>query len=243
MQGWVQEMWGYTIAAASVGIKHRLVHELQVEASSLSHIGADFSQTAYIFHYTYGIEYTAAGRPQGVNQIGEWSLDKRHYGGDHPPRHLEPPPAGANAAAVWLLNAWNEASAGIVAWPKSKSMGTYGWRRQKASDAAYGDASSSAGKAVGTRWTWAGNAGFEFRPQGLLRTPWGDGTWGLVASKASGGDDVPEDGVIKCTDCLFADFANANHNLRFDFDASPPTFKSVRVGDMLEVKGEYLGRI
>jgi len=118
-----------------------------------------------------------------------------------------------------------------------------GWRRQKASDAAYGDASSSAGKAVGTRWTWAGNAGFEFRPQGLLRTPWGDGTWGLVASKASGGDDVPEDGVIKCTDCLFADFANANHNLRFDFDASPPTFKSVRVGDMLEVKGEYLGRI
>ena len=32
MQGWVQEMWGYSIAAASFGIKHRLVTELQIEA-------------------------------------------------------------------------------------------------------------------------------------------------------------------------------------------------------------------
>ena len=31
MQGWVQEMWGYSIAAASVGIKHRLVRDFQVE--------------------------------------------------------------------------------------------------------------------------------------------------------------------------------------------------------------------
>ena len=36
MQGWVQEMWGYSIAAASVGIKHRLVRDMQTEASSLS---------------------------------------------------------------------------------------------------------------------------------------------------------------------------------------------------------------
>ena len=36
MQGWVQEMWGYSIAAASLGIKHRLVRDLMLEASSLS---------------------------------------------------------------------------------------------------------------------------------------------------------------------------------------------------------------
>ena len=30
MQGWVQEMWGYSIAAAALGIKHRLVRDFQV---------------------------------------------------------------------------------------------------------------------------------------------------------------------------------------------------------------------
>ena len=28
---WVQEMWGYSIAAASLGIKHKLVSDFQVE--------------------------------------------------------------------------------------------------------------------------------------------------------------------------------------------------------------------
>ena len=36
MQGWVQEMWGYSIAAASHGIRHRLVPEMMIEASSLT---------------------------------------------------------------------------------------------------------------------------------------------------------------------------------------------------------------
>ena len=35
--------------------------------------------------------------------------------------------------------------------------------------------------------------------------------------------------------------ANANHNLRFDFLTSPATFRSIRVGDMLEVRGEFRG--
>jgi len=135
MQGWVQEMWGYSIAAASVGIKHRLVRDFQVEHGSNARPAEDFDQHSYIFHYTYGIEYTMAGRPQGVNQIGEWSLDKRHYGGDYPPRNLQPPPTGANAAARWLLGAWNEASAAIPTWPVSKSMGTVGWRRNRISAA------------------------------------------------------------------------------------------------------------
>ncbi|KAL1519432.1 hypothetical protein AB1Y20_022955 [Prymnesium parvum] len=243
MQGWVQEMWGYTIAAASLGIKHRLVREMQVEASSLSHnIPVDFPKMAYIFHYTYGIEYTADGKPQGINQIGEWSLDKRHYGGDHPPRNLEPPPDGANAAARWLLNAWNEASANIPNWPQSKSMGTYGWRRQPATAATIAR-SGTATRVVGTRWTWAGNEGFDFLPEGQLKTPWGVGTWGIVTSKQSANDGRTEDGIFKCTDCLFADFANANHNLRFNFDVSPYRFTSHRVGDMAEVNGEFLRRL
>ena len=167
MQGWVQEMWGYSIAAASVGIKHKVMSELQTEASSLTRsVPDDFASRHYLFHYTYGIEYTLQGEPQGINQIGEWSLDKRHYGGDHPPRHLAPPPKGANAAAIWLLNAWNEASAGIADWPHSHSMGTIGWRRTKM-DAAQTAGSALATKVAGTHWTW----GEDTRGARRLRRP------------------------------------------------------------------------
>ena len=55
-------MWGYTIAAASLGIKHKLVRNFQVEYGSLqSHIPENFHLQSYIFHYTYGIEYTLGG--------------------------------------------------------------------------------------------------------------------------------------------------------------------------------------
>ena len=112
----------------------------------------DFHKSAYIFHYTYGIEYTLKGKPQGVNQIGEWSLDKRHYGSDYPPKNLEPPPEGAIALAYWLLDAWNEASANIETWPLSKSMGTIGWRRERITPAQLG-ASAVAKQVRGAEWT------------------------------------------------------------------------------------------
>ena len=108
-----------------------MLRNFQTEGGSLTSVAKDFHKSAYIFHYTYGIEYTLKGKPQGVNQIGEWSLDKRHYGSDYPPKNLEPPPEGANALAYWLLDAWNEASANIESWPLSKSMGTIGWRRER----------------------------------------------------------------------------------------------------------------
>ena len=98
----------------------------------------------------------------------------------------------------------------------------------------------------GTEWTWGGTKGFKFSPGGALRTPWGNGHWGVADIKgdpADAGKDGIEDGIHRCVDCLFADFANANHNLKFDFDASPPTFTSVRVGDMETVKGTLVGKI
>jgi len=237
MQGWVQEMWGYSIAAASTGVKHKVMRELQIEASSLTtHVDPGFADKTYIFHYTYGIEYTMDGRPQGVNQIGEWSLDKRHYGADYPPRHMQGPPRGANAAATWLLNAWNEASAGTPNWPTSHSMGTIGWRRVKPTTHER-EASEEARYVSGTRWMWGGDErGITFHLDGRLTTPWDNkGTWGLIKSAADG----EEDGIAKCTRCLFADFANANHNLRFDLQAG--TFVAIRVGDLARVDGKKLG--
>ena len=249
-------------------------------------------------------------------------------GNDHPPRQLAPPPEGANAAAFWLLRAWNEASAGIPAWPASKSMGTVGWRRQRVSAA---DLTSSAvARAVaGTYWTWGEDSrGIEFRRDGALVTPWDPkGTWGLISggSEAVAGSGGEEDGIKRCTGCLFADFAkcalvvprptdragaprkgqrarprpllpappfaraarttprahnsrvfhttrsssraprfcarmrsppprahdcasartavrksprSANHNLRFDLEATPPTYVALRVGDMARVDGK-----
>ena len=42
MQGWVQEMWGYSIAAASVGIQHTLVRKFQVEHGASARPAEDF---------------------------------------------------------------------------------------------------------------------------------------------------------------------------------------------------------
>ena len=179
------------------------------------------------------------GRPR--RHVGEWSLDKRHYGADHPPRRLQLPPDGANAAAFWLTRAWNEASAGIPSWPDSHSMGTVGWRRSKPTAEELA-ASPLARRVEGSRWSWSGVAGFEFARGGELVTPWGKGVWGLVSKAAGGADDPSKDAQVKaCADCLFADFANANHNVRFSWDTDPPTFRSVRVGDLEEVAGKWLG--
>lgn len=50
-----------------------------VRAANLNQLGPNFWKDYYIFHYTYGIEYTMHGEPM-LNTIGEWSLDKvRQY--------------------------------------------------------------------------------------------------------------------------------------------------------------------
>ena len=43
-------------------------------------------------------------------------------------------------------------------------------------------------------------------------------------------DDSDGDGGHCATGCLFADFAGALHNLRFDLAAAPPRFVAARVG-------------
>jgi len=120
IQGWVQEMWGYSIAAASLGITHRLIEDFQVEPGALSTRAQlrDFSSRYYIFHYTYQFEYMLDGTPCQPWNIGEWSLDKRHFNDFHPAYPLPQPPSGANEAGIWLLNAWNEAMGAIPSWPK-----------------------------------------------------------------------------------------------------------------------------
>ena len=65
--------------------------------------------------------------------------------------------------------------------------------------------------------------GMVFEAQGLLKTPWGKGKWGVLP-------DQP--GII------FADFGGAQHEL--SFEASWPAFVSVRCSDGEVVKGAVL---
>ena len=134
IQGWVQEMWGYSIAAASLGIKHKLVGDFQVEPGALSTDAQlrDFSSRYYIFHYTYQFEYMLDGTPCQPWNIGEFSLDKRHFNDAFPAYPLPLPPKGANVAAFFLVNAWNEAmGAAGPDWPlKQPAQGAGGAQLQ-----------------------------------------------------------------------------------------------------------------
>ena len=95
--GWVLEMWGYSIACARVGVKHYVWQQLQIEPSATWHQNVS-AEDPYIYHYTFGVEYSADGIPM-VGTVGEWSLDKRHYFGSPPPRELDAPPACAQECA------------------------------------------------------------------------------------------------------------------------------------------------
>lgn len=103
--GWVLEMWGYTLAANRLAIRHTVWNELQAEPSALWH--KELESDPRIYHYTFGLEYTLDGIP--VSTIGEWSLDKRHYMDAYPPQQLEPPPECAGKAARALHSLFNEA--------------------------------------------------------------------------------------------------------------------------------------
>ena len=106
--GWVLEMWGYSIACAQLGVKHFVWQQLQVEPAAAWHQEVS-AQDPYIYHYTFGVEYTHAGVPV-VGGVGEWSLDKRKYFGRAPPRLLTRPPACAQECAWIWWRMFNEAT-------------------------------------------------------------------------------------------------------------------------------------
>ena len=170
IQDWVLEMWGYSIAAASLGVRHKIIDGFQIEPNAYARTSDDFNTKYYIFHYTYGIEYRLDGQPQGFNTIGEWSMDKRHYGGAYPPSDLDPPPLGANPSSRWLHNAWNSAiNAAGATWPDTNAMGTIGWRRESISSSEI--SRSKLAKAVrGTEWLWSGIKSLIFNDAGAHRT-------------------------------------------------------------------------
>ena len=91
--------------------------------------------------------------------------------------------------------------------------------------------SKLASAVLGTKWTWAGIRHMEFKPAGVLKTPWGEGKWGLAARPK---------GLPLCAppaECLFVDFSGAAHHVSFEL---PLHFSSTRVGDGEQVNGTRL---
>ena len=181
--GWVLEMWGYTLAATRLGIRHHVWNSLQAEPSALWH--SDLDGDPHIYHYTFGLEYTADGMPV-TGGVGDWSLDKRHFMSQYPPPNLDPPPKCAGKAAHTLHRLFNEAITGTPSWPANHAAkGTLGWGA-----AAQGGFSldedmyrrQPAVQRLVTQgpWTLAGASPVLFFRMGRLSTPWGSGTWGFA---------------------------------------------------------------
>ena len=155
-----------------------------------------YGNSPYIYHYTFGLEFTTDGLP--VSTIGDWSLDKRHYMGNYPPKQLEPPPLCAGLAARTLHSLFNEASGNISSWPTGTPniaaglKGTKGWgsggvgggvlasKGGALTDAVYRRSSLAQAAATRGPWKWGGEGPVLFFRGGRIYTPWGSGRWSLA---------------------------------------------------------------
>lgn len=141
--GWVIEMWGYTIAAAKLGLRHQVLADFQIEPDAHSaakgKLGG-FPERYWIFHYTFPMEFHLDGSPCPPFEIGEYSLNKRNFMLTYPPLLPMPPTPVNNSAAVFLVSALNEAMHRLPDWPTPLVAGSsssarrvqtlYGYRRQ-----------------------------------------------------------------------------------------------------------------
>ena len=133
----------------------------------------------------------------------------------------------------WHMEAEGEAGHADLVWkhPASRCFPTCS-EGTHSLNAAERDASPLAKHVLrpGSRWSWAGIAGMEFtfdeaHGGGVLITPWGHGTWGIVASRG---------------DVLVAEFAQKRHMLRFE-RPHQASFVSTRCDDGEVVAGKQLG--
>eukprot|EP00198_Chlamydomonas_reinhardtii_P000268 XP_001689603.1 predicted protein [Chlamydomonas reinhardtii] len=122
--GWVQEMYGFTIALWLNGIKHvDLFLNMQAQPPWDQEMHMANGKPFYILHYTYGMDYKLSGEFT-PGKFGEWRFDKRTYGSRPPPRHLgEPPKNMKNDLVRALINSINEASAALPCWDQYAETG------------------------------------------------------------------------------------------------------------------------
>ncbi|KAG2501810.1 hypothetical protein HYH03_000310 [Edaphochlamys debaryana] len=122
--GWVQEMYGFTIAAWLNGIKHvDLFLHMMAQPPWDQEMTMANGKPFYILHYTYGMDYKLTGEFT-PGKFGEWRFDKRTYGSRPPPRHLGDPPKNMHNDLVRaLINSINEATAALPCWDSYAESG------------------------------------------------------------------------------------------------------------------------
>jgi hypothetical protein len=86
--GWIADMWGYTIAAAEMGLRHKLHQLARVQGEDRADLP--------IIHYCY----------DSSSADNDWNWDKRHY---RPWERVPDPPEevpSVDKALIGLLNEW-----------------------------------------------------------------------------------------------------------------------------------------
>jgi len=216
--GWVLEMWGYSLACANLGIKNFVWQQLQIEPSSTWHQNVS-AEDPYIYHYTFGVEYTMDGIPV-VGTVGEWSLDKRHYFGGYPPANLDPPPECARECAWVWWRAFSEAIEQLGdQWNGKQLGGTTAYRPQERNS----PEETPLGRALVRRGPWSlgesTKAAITFFIRGRVSSPWGRGTWSA------------HDDVVTLSLCRTLE-------LKFDSIDDPKSFTFMRPGVIGLLLGE-----
>jgi len=174
--GWVLEMWGYSIACARVGVKHYVWQQFQIEPSATWHQNVS-AEDPYIYHYTFGVEYSLDGIPV-VGAVGEWSLDKRHYFGAAPPKDLDRPPECAQECAWVWWRMFNEATRALgTMWPTATGGNLRSF--QRGGGGAGGASESALGRSIVRTGPWLidGKHKLFFHVGGRVSGPMGGGKW------------------------------------------------------------------
>ena len=191
--GWMLEMWGYSIAAAKVSLRHKLDPLLQIEPSQQFGltITSGGRPTHGIYHYTFGHEFSRDGLPFIDSRAGEWAFDKRDYQ-KYLPAEVPAPPACVSEAAFLLVHLLERAAAASARpWPRGAAASPTSTIEHAPAVARAVDAmrrSAAAAALVGTGpWWWGDDGPFYFLRSGVLHTPWGTGRWAAAVDEQGGG--------------------------------------------------------
>ncbi|KAG8462690.1 hypothetical protein KFE25_004666 [Diacronema lutheri] len=130
--GWVLEMWGYTLGALSLGIRHVVDPDFQCEPQGT---GMDGMSLYPIYHYTFDV------RTERV-----WSISKRTFHGRYFPKNHRLPPPCSSESHFTLTTLFNEASANLPHWEGDDAHGdetpwpppAHHWRHDHSAPAAAG---------------------------------------------------------------------------------------------------------
>ncbi|PRW44917.1 hypothetical protein C2E21_6489 [Chlorella sorokiniana] len=164
--GWVQEMYAYSIAAATAldaPVRHKTILEIQLQPPWDASLKAQNGRDAFQIHFTYGNDFDPAGQFT-PGKVGAWHWDKRDWTWKYPPRNFPMPPEGCtNEAVKTLISRINEAANVLPGWAEregalpapaaqtTRRLQAHARRGEQAGRSSSGSGSSGSGSEVGWR--------------------------------------------------------------------------------------------